>query len=106
MALCITVGEDHLVVTVQSVPATVPPHYPHITTASQAASITSAAISQTITKRDVHPVVVHPTKTISTKKPTGKNRVSEAEAAVTSQQLTTHKLETTASPRPGITLST
>lgn len=84
MALCISVGLDPPVATVQSVPpATVAPHSPHITTATR------------------HPIAVPPTKTVSTKKP--QPSVTEAKAAIlTSLRLPTVSAQKTAPPQPGM----
>lgn len=102
MALCISVGPDPPVVTVQSVPATAAPQFPRITTASQTASTTNTTIAHTATRTTRHPIAVPPVKTITTKKPSGQPSVTEAKiAAVTSLQLTTVSAETTAAPRPG-----
>lgn len=103
MALCISVGPGPPVVNVQSVPATVAPHSPHITTASQTASIPIATIAHATTRTTRHPIAVQPIKAITHKKPPGQPSVTEAKAAaVTSLRLTTSSAETTAPPRPGI----
>ncbi|XP_067438348.1 collagen alpha-1(VII) chain isoform X1 [Thunnus thynnus] len=94
-------GQDPPVVTVQSVPATVAPHSPHITTASQTVSVTNATIVHAATRTTRHPIAVPPIKTITAKKPPGQPSVTKAKAgAVTSLRLTTFDTETTAQPRP------
>ncbi|XP_008299548.1 collagen alpha-1(VII) chain [Stegastes partitus] len=94
-------GQDDPVITVQPVQATVAPHSPHITTASRTASIINTTVAQSTTKTTRHPVVVAPTKSVTTKKPPGQPRVTEAKvAAATSPRLTTLSTETTTQPRP------
>uniref|UniRef100_UPI0037E81BC1 collagen alpha-1(VII) chain n=1 Tax=Semicossyphus pulcher TaxID=241346 RepID=UPI0037E81BC1 len=84
-------GQDPPVATARSVPATAAPR---ITTAS----ITKTAISQTTTRTTRHPIVVPPTKSITTKKPPSVSKAKEA--GVTSIRLTTVSAQTTAPPGP------
>ncbi|XP_056223924.1 collagen alpha-1(VII) chain isoform X3 [Seriola aureovittata] len=94
-------GQDPQVVTVQSVPATVAPRSPHITTASQTASISKTTIAHTATRTTRHPIAVPPIQTIIPKKPPAQPSVTKAkEAAFTSLRSTTFSPETTALPRP------
>lgn len=98
MALCISVGPNPPVVTVQSVRATVAPHFPRITTASRTASFRNTTIAKTANRTTRQPIDVPPIITITTAKPPAQPGDTEATAGVPS----TISAEATTSPRPGI----
>ncbi|XP_051247897.1 collagen alpha-1(VII) chain isoform X3 [Dicentrarchus labrax] len=74
---------------VQSLPATVTPHI-------TSASITNAIVTHSAIRTTRHPIVMQPTKPITTKKPLGQPSVTKAKDA----GITTFSAETTAAPRP------
>ncbi|XP_030006171.1 collagen alpha-1(VII) chain isoform X2 [Sphaeramia orbicularis] len=90
-------GQDPPVVKAQPVSATAAPNSPHVTRASQTASIPKTSIAHTTTRTTKHPIAVPPTKTMTTKKPPGQARVTEA---ITSHQQTPVNTGTTAPPKP------
>ncbi|KAM9328401.1 uncharacterized protein col7a1l [Pholidichthys leucotaenia] len=82
-------------ITVQPVPATASPH---ITTASQTASIINTTLAQSATRSTRHPIAAPPTKSIATKKPPGQPSVTGAK--VTTLRLTTRDNERKTPPQP------
>lgn len=93
--MCVSVGQDPPVVTVQSVSATVTPR---LTTAS----INDAIITHAVARTARPPAALPQSQSMSTKKPPGQPSVTGAkEAGATSPRLTTLSTETTAPPRPG-----
>ncbi|KAF0029734.1 hypothetical protein F2P81_018839 [Scophthalmus maximus] len=92
----ISVGPNPPVVTVQSVRATVAPHFPRITTASRTASFRNTTIAKTANRTTRQPIDVPPIITITTAKPPAQPGDTEATAGVPS----TISAEATTSPRP------
>lgn len=99
-ALCISVGQDPPVVAVPFVPATVAPRLSYITTASQPASVTNTTTAHTASRSTRRPIVVPPSKNITTKKPP-RLSVIEAKSPVSFPRLTTLSTQTTSPPQPG-----
>ncbi|XP_078138366.1 uncharacterized protein col7a1l [Centroberyx gerrardi] len=100
-------SKDPVLVPVQSVPATVAPHPPRITTASQTSKINTTTIAHNPTRSTRNPMAKPPTKTITTKKPPGKTSATADKTATatavrltTSTRLSTVHRETTAPPGP------